>query len=148
MTSLIRSAASTVLRKVRGVLGLGVSGAALGLVVGIPVGVVLGSVGTWVGFLTFLGAATGVGFGAILAITNDYRSLDQLRTWHAALLGGGVGAFVAALFPVNGGQFLGAAAVLGAILAASMVAMAKRAQRLELAPGEAAGEQALPSGGA
>jgi hypothetical protein len=148
MTGLIKSAASALLRKVRGVLGLGVSGAVLGFLAGVPIGVALGSLGPWVGFLTFFGAATGVGFGAILGITDSYRSLDQLRTWQAALIGGGLGAFIAALFPVNGGQFIGTAAVLGATLTASMVTMAKRAQRLDLSPGEADREAALPSGGA
>jgi hypothetical protein len=128
-----------VLRKLRGILGLGVAGGAMGLVGGVLVGLTFGGIGTAAPLWALFGAATGVGFGVVLGITDTFRSLDQLRAWHGALLGGGVGAFVAALWPVYGGSFVTTAAVLGALFTSSMVAMAKRADRLEIGAGDGGG---------
>jgi uncharacterized membrane protein len=82
---------NTAVRKIRAILGLGASGAVLGLLAGMPVGLVLGALPTWLGFMTFFGAVTGAGFGVILAVTDLQRSLAELRTRQMALFGGAVG---------------------------------------------------------
>ena len=158
MNDLIRR----VLTKARGVLGLGLIGAAVGLLGGAVVGLLsllietgfptgiehwgvllrgaLVNAATWSG----LGAFTGIGFGALMAVTDGKRSLEELSQWKMGLLGAVAGglflplreiyenvltvAELAQLLPSIG--ILGA---FGAALGSSMVALAKRAHRVEVA---------------
>lgn len=98
-----------------------------------------------------LGAFAGTGFGALLAATDAKRSLDELPLWRMGLFGAFFGTLFMPLFVFvrfGTGPFLNAPlhmlpsymlpsmgifGVGGAILSTSMVAMAKKAHRAELA---------------
>jgi hypothetical protein len=152
-------------RKVRGVLGLGVIGAAIGFVAG-PIGDILlrlafmalqgvpdvpnlwspilsGAVSAAVDW-SLLGAFTGIGFGTMLALTDGRRTLDQLPQWRMGLFGGIAGALFLGAYVLVQGEWrlalgpsffaaVGVASALGAGLTTSIVALAKRARRQEMA---------------
>jgi len=156
------------LRKVRGLFGLGVIGAAVGLVAG-PIADVLlrlvsmaiqgapdvPSLGSFIlasaasaaADWALLGGFTGMAFGTLLAVTDRKRTLEQLPTWRMGLLGAiGGAAFLGVYVLLQGPPrpvldmalfaAVGVASALGACLTTSMVALAKRARRREIASRE------------
>ena len=152
---------------VRGVVGLGVIGGAIGAVLGGAWGgftAVLAGFFPDPGYLRFvwamvlgnamgfgmIGAFTASGFGVILALTDARRSLDELPLWRMGLFG----ALAAAAFPplfvigtAGWSDYLAAAeylvptslwlGALGGGGTMTLVAIAKRAGRDELPPGTA-----------
>ncbi len=136
------------LTKVRGVLGLGAVGGAIGAVLGagwamvtglmawgaiIPGNMLVGAM-VWGGF----GAFAASGFGVILGVMGARGSLDDLPLWKAGLMGAVAGAsFPFALFALATGGLLnlafpallsvvGLCSGLGAMLSFGMVAIARR----------------------
>lgn len=113
------------------------------------------AVGNAIGFMK-IGAFTTAGFGVLLAAVDSRRSLDELPLWRMALFGALVGASFPPIYVIGQTGFsayraaalsfvpvMGALGLAGAVVASSMVAIAKRANRREL---EGAGEssRALP----
>jgi hypothetical protein len=134
------------LRRLRGIIGMGLTwGAGLG-VVGSAIGL-LGFL-TGDGFVTalaltgaFVGFVAGSSFGTILSLTEGGRGLADLSLKRVALWGGLGGALVACATNLIGGgglvwDFVVTLTVLGAGLSSGSVAMAKRAHRKELSMGE------------
>lgn len=144
-------------KRLRGLLGLGAIGGAVGAVLGAPWGVVVWLRG-WDGgplieqLLNFgaLGFVAGgmcaVGFGGLLATLDRRTSLADLPLWRMALFGAFVGAALPALFllstsgtahfvtvPGLVASIVATGGVLGAGLATTLVGVAKRAHRRELA---------------
>ncbi len=142
----------TVLRRVRGLLGLGFVGGCVGVLFG-PLAVLLNRhplFGGWmewglstsiVGWGLF-GVLAGSGFGLLLTSTSTQRHLHQLNFWWAALLGGAVGLAVPMLFgPQLTWAFPSLLSVVprtalcgafGMLLGSGLVAVAKESERQEL----------------
>lgn len=149
--------------KIRGIFGLGIIGGVAGFVTGAVWGVVSSAVRSGVfldvDFLRFvgrmalgnatgfmmIGVFTGAGFGAMLAVVDSKRSIEELPLWRMALFGALVGAAFPPIFVIwriGVAAYLGSALSfvpvmgvlggIGGVLTASMVAMAKRASRAEL----------------
>ena len=144
------------LRRLRGIIGMGLAWAAgLGLV-----GSAIGLLGflTGDGFVTglaltgaFIGFVAGSGFGAILSLTEGRRGLEDLSLKRVALWGGLGGALVACATNLLGGgglvwDFVVSVALLGAGLSSGSVAIAKRAHRKELNAGDDEPPPALEEG--
>ena len=136
------------LTKIRGVVGLGAVGGAIGGVLGagwalvngvlawgaiIPENLMVGAM-VWGGF----GAFAASGFGVLLGAIAARGSLDDLPLWKAGLMGGVAGAsFPFAIVVLTGGGLLqiafpallsvvGLCGGLGALLTFGMVAIARR----------------------
>lgn len=148
---------SDLARTLRGLLGVTGLGGAAGALVGAFLASARGLVGwgaawAWpdvIGVATggFLyGATCGLGFGLALLAVDSKRSLRELPLWRMAALGALLGAGVPVVFMLlTSGldHFLYApgivasvttqGAVLGGLVASSMVALAQRADRAELA---------------
>jgi hypothetical protein len=102
------------------------------------------ALGNAIGFMQ-IGGFTAAGFGVLLAAVESKRSLQELSLWRVGLLGALVGASFPPIY-VIGSQGLtayvaaaasfvpvmGALGVVGGLLAASLVDVAKRADRAEL----------------
>jgi hypothetical protein len=148
------------LRKLRGVLGLGLVGGAVGFFGGGVVHLVLQLLSVWVPGISVpwgtalitamrwgsFGAFAGAGFGGLLALTTARRTLQELSGWKVGVLGAAVGALFFPAFIIGGAGFerlllftlsdallnAGTFGLLGAGLSWSMVTLAKRADRAEL----------------
>lgn len=92
---------------------------------------------------SLLGASIGTGFGALVAVTDAKRSLEELPLWRMGLFGALAGAmFLPAYVLLREGMgplldlgmlpFMGVFGAFGAILSSSMVSLAKDAHRDEL----------------
>lgn len=136
-------------RKVRGLLGLGVSWAGLWGIIGAGIGLVAGIVSPdwwlvtnpiidWGVGMALYGFVSGIGFGTVLAIRERSHALSELRLSRVALWGVLGSAAVPLLFGALGffeigtslGDIVGAmllTAGLGGTFAPAAVAMAKRA---------------------
>ena len=103
---------------------------------------VLGGATLW----GLLGAFTATSFGSFLAIADSKRSLDQLPLWRMAVFGAVAGAaFMPALVAIRVGlptlfdaahtmlPTMGLLGTVGAAFTTSLVAIAQRAHRAELA---------------
>lgn len=103
------------------------------------------SFGNAVGFMK-IGGFTSAGFGLLLTAADSRRFLDDLRLWRMGLFGGLVGASFPPIYVIGRMGFtaywdaassfllvMGVLGVIGGVLTTSMVAMAKRANRNELA---------------
>ena len=150
-----------VLSKVRGVLGLGLIGAGAGLLGAAFGTLVLGladlgfviDAGYWAHVMRefaeiaipwgLLGASIGTGFGALVAVADANRSLEELPLWRMGLFGALAGAMflpvyvllregMGPLLDLGMLPFMGVFGVFGAILASSMVELAQNAPREEL----------------
>lgn len=141
------------LRRLRGILGLGLTGGVIGALFG-PVAVLLsnhplfGSVLEWglptsvTGWALF-GALSGSGFGVMLTLTAGRRRLDQLSFWKAALLGGAIGVAVPVLVGPQLTWLIPSlmavvprtvlCGVFGMLLGSGLVAVAKESERRVLA---------------
>lgn len=142
--------------KVRGILGLGGVGGLVGMVGGAlwaAADVLLGSsaaplvlemVERALGG-SISGVACGMGFGVLLVTLESKRSLEELPLWRMGLLGAVAGAMLPTIYMlVTSGTFyfinvpqivvsvVGSGAILGAVLASTMVGVAKSAHRAEL----------------
>ncbi len=137
------------IRKIRGLLGLGVSWGLLWGIIGVGIGMVAGIVTPdwwlvtnpiidWAAGMAMYGFVSGVGFGTVLAIRERRHSLADLRLSRVALWGvlgagavpllfGGLGFFElgTSLGDVIGAMIMTAG--LGGTFAPAAVAMAKRA---------------------
>jgi hypothetical protein len=130
----------TLTRRLRGLLGVGVTwgtlwagiGAVIGLVVGEPMAV-------WALGMGLYGLVSGVGFGALLSLGEGRKTLLDLRLGRVAVWGVLGSALVPLLFGAMGtfgvgttlADVLGAVlttAVLGGTFAPGSVAIARRAQ--------------------
>lgn len=137
------------LHRLRGLFGLGTMGGFVGACIGggwfLVEGLTGGygfygmSLGTMAAIWGVLGAATGVGFGLLLAATSGGRDLDDVSLWRGGALGavaGAVGPVLVASLIVGsapplgiGLWFAGVGGSLGAGLGAGVLAVAKGAQR-------------------
>jgi hypothetical protein len=158
----VKDAVRRILTKARGVLGLGLVGTAVGFFCGsgVTLLLLLNEVGfpadiealstllrrvlrlgiNWSG----VGLFTGTGFGALIAVTSGKRSIEELREWKMGLFGAVAGA---AFFPLREiienvlttaelvylAPSIAVLGVCGAALGSSVVALAKRAHRSEMA---------------
>ncbi|MGD2121590.1 MAG: hypothetical protein PVJ76_07590, partial [Gemmatimonadota bacterium] len=122
------------LRRIRGILGMGVTWA-VGLAGLLTLaGFVFG--GTFVPGLAltggFVGLVAGGAFAVILSITERQQRLRDLSLWRMALWGGLGGALVAGATNLIGGSggliwpFVGTVALIGAIASTGTVAVAQR----------------------
>ncbi len=140
------------LRKARGLLGVGLTWGALWAMVGGVIGVLLGfmtdawlwynPITTWALGMGMYGFVSGVGFGKLLALTEGRKRLDQLSLKKMALWGVLGSAAVPLLF-VPLGMFsvgttfidilgaMGLTALLGGISAPGAVALARHAELSE-----------------
>ena len=133
------------IRTARGAIGVGVTWAALWAVVGFVFGILF-RLFSDVGFrpgenelvvaivFGIVGLLSGVAFSTVMAIAERRRTLDQLSVLRAA----GWGALASGILPLitsipNG--MIVIFAPLGALFAATSVALAKREARRELAAG-------------
>lgn len=156
-------------RKVRGILGLSTIGGFAGSLIGamwsvvsglltfgtvVPPGnIVVGAI-VWGSF----GAFASGGFGLALGILGSRVSLDRLRLWHAALLGGLVGSvFPTAILVLFTGSALSLTvpllasasalcAGLGGLLSFSLVAAAKHGGSNRSIEAKAGSASRLPGG--
>ncbi len=155
----MRSFVHGVFAKLRGVLGLGLIGAGAGLlgaafgtlVLGLAdLGLVIDA-GYWAYVMrefaevaipwSLLGASVGTGFGALVAVADGKRSLEELPLWRMGLFGALAGAMFLPAYvffgmgpPPDLGMipFIGVFGAFGAMLSSSMVSLAKDAPRDEL----------------
>ncbi|MEM7417875.1 MAG: hypothetical protein AAF389_20475 [Gemmatimonadota bacterium] len=151
------------LRQLRAVLGLGLAGAACGLLLGAVF--VFALVVVEPAFLppmptmliptlgAMLGGLLGSGFAAGLLLTSRRKSLDQLSAGRGLLLGGAAGALTALLMAAATGFgppgedllfFTGVFTTLGAGLGGGLMSIAKGSKRDELDAAGAA--ETLPAG--
>ena len=133
-------------RRLRGLLGVGVMWGAMWAVVGAIIGVVAPESWTWahpildvaIGMGAY-GVISGIGFGALLSLSEGRRTLGDLSLQRVALWGVLGGAAVPPIFGLLGtfpvGTTLmdvigavGVTAFLGGTFASSSVAMARRAE--------------------
>ncbi len=144
-----------ILRKLRGLLGVGVTWGAVWAVVGSVVGVVYGLVAPdlwqwgnpildWTLGMGMYGFVSGVGFGKLLALAEGRRRLDELSLPRVAMWGVLGSAAVPLLFAAAGlfsvtttwvdvVSAMGLTALLGGLSAPGAIALARRA---ELSEGE------------
>ena len=144
------------LSKLRGVLGLGLIGSGAGLLGAAFGTLILGladlgfviDTGYWAYVMrefaevaipwSLLGASIGTGFGALVAVTDAKRSLEELPLWRMGLFGALAGAmFLPAYVLLREGMgplldlgmlpFMGVFGAFGAILSSSMVELAQNA---------------------
>jgi hypothetical protein len=123
------------LRRLRGVIGMGLTWGLALAGVGTLVGLMFG--GTFVPGLAltggFLGFIVGSAFAVILSIAERRHGLRDLSLWRMALWGGIGGALVAGatnLFAGSGGiiwEFVASVALFGALASTGTVALARRA---------------------
>ncbi len=155
----MRSFVHGVFAKLRGVLGLGLIGAGAGLLGAAFGTLVLGladlgfviDAGYWAYVMrefaevavpwSLLGASVGTGFGALVAVADGKRSLEELPLWRMGLFGALAGAMFLPAYvffgmgpPPDLGMipFIGVFSAFGAMLSSSMVSLAKDAPRDEL----------------
>jgi hypothetical protein len=131
---------NTVVRRLRGLLGTGLTwgvawvafGTALGVLIGIvdPASMDPGEEPYIIGaFMGLIGFCSGIAFGLVVIMSEGRRTIEQLSSVRSALWG----ALASAVFPLAAGkpdQMIWICP-LGALLAAGSVAMAKRAVRQE-----------------
>lgn len=141
-----------VLRKVRGLLGLGVSWGALWAVIGGVIGVLVGFMtDAWLWYNPILewglgmglyGFVSGVGFGKLLAFVEGRKRLGELSLPRIAVWGvlgsalvplvfGALGMFAAGTTWLDVVGAMGVTAFLGGVSAPGFVAMARRAELTE-----------------
>jgi multisubunit Na+/H+ antiporter MnhB subunit len=138
------------LRRLRGVIGMGLTWGLALAGVGTLVGLIFG--GTFVPGLAltggFLGFIVGSAFAVILSVAERRQSLGDLSLSRMALWGGIGGALVAGatnLFAGSGGliwEFVASVAVFGALASTGTVALARRADT-QLIEGEDESSQRL-----
>lgn len=128
------------LRRLRGLLGVGVTWGTLWAGIGAVMGIVIGeSVAVWALGMGLYGLVSGVGFGALLSLGEGRKTILDLRLGRVAVWGVLGSALVPLLFGALGTFEMGTtvADVLGAVLttaflggtfAPGSVAIARRAQ--------------------
>lgn len=151
-----------VVEKVRGLAGLSTIGAVAGFIGGVVLAGAQKLMGVgfpaWADVIglgeggAIAGGACAFGLGVVLATVESKKSLEELPLWRMAALGAGLGVVlpVGFLLVTSGTiHFLGApgivltvvgsGALLGGALSTSLVALAQRAHRTELAAVEEVG---------
>jgi len=138
--------------KLRGALGLTVTGGLAGSLIGAALALIEGVVGVGplrtsaviLGGTRFaiLGASAGLGFSVLLGSLRARHRLEEVSTWSAAVMGAVAGGlFPAAFFTLSGWAgvegatilgFFGISGVLGAAFGSAVVAVAKRAEQAKL----------------
>ena len=135
------------LRRLRGVLGLGAFGGAAGalagsmfwmgvFLLGATDGVIFGSLGWTAALWGTFGAFGTAGAGILLTVSSSRRTFDQVSPWHLAMFGAVMGFFAPPtyMFVMTGAYWgpvlsivAGASALLGGSIGYGLVAAARRA---------------------
>ncbi len=135
------------LKRLRGMLRMGVAWALVWAAVLFAIGLVIGvvdpdsidpgeephriaGIGAMVGFIM------GAGFGGVLALTERRKTIRDLSVWRAAVWGGLVPAALTLLTPLNNDMMF-LLCPISAALAAACIAIAKRGERKSAAEGQA-----------
>ena len=136
-------------RKIRGMLGVGVTWGAAWGIIGAGVGAVMGVVSpelwtfanpiaAWALGMGVYGMVSGMGFAAVLSLTEGRRTLDQLSVKRVALWGvlgsaavpllfGALGLFGVTVTAVDVLQAIAVTGGLGGVFASGSVALARKA---------------------